>query len=197
MKALGIVSQDNIYTNLGLLLSDQCTHDIKIAVFKGNSQEICKARKEFTGSLFKQIEDTYDFIDFYNQKHSSFDKFDYPKVAIREALFNLVVHREYSFRASSLINIYDNKIEFISIGSLVKDIAINDIAMGISVCRNEKLTKVFSNLELITAHGTGIAKIMRSYENSEFTPKIAVSDNVFKMTLYNLNVDCNQKRENL
>ena len=32
-KNLGIQNQDGIYTNLGLLLSDQCKHTIKVAVF--------------------------------------------------------------------------------------------------------------------------------------------------------------------
>lgn len=38
MKMLGIVTQDGVYTNLGLLLSDQCVHTIKAAVFKGTKQ---------------------------------------------------------------------------------------------------------------------------------------------------------------
>lgn len=33
-KNLGIQNQDGIYTNLGLLLSDQCKHTIKVAVFE-------------------------------------------------------------------------------------------------------------------------------------------------------------------
>ena len=33
MKTLGIINQDGIYTNLALLLSDQCVHTIKTAVF--------------------------------------------------------------------------------------------------------------------------------------------------------------------
>ena len=35
MKTLGIINQDGIYTNLALLLSDQCVHTIKTAVFEG------------------------------------------------------------------------------------------------------------------------------------------------------------------
>lgn len=38
----------DIYTNLGLLLSDQCVHTIKAAVFEGISQTTC-------GRLLKQM----------------------------------------------------------------------------------------------------------------------------------------------
>lgn len=112
MKTLGMVTQDGVYTNLGLLLSDQCVHTIKAAVFQGTTQSEFKDRREFSGSLFRQMDEAYDFIDFRNQTHSTFDKLyridrrDYPETAVREALLNLLVHREYSFRASTFISLY-------------------------------------------------------------------------------------------
>lgn len=116
MKTLGILSHDCVYTNLGLLLSDQCVHTIKAAVFEGTTQNEFKDRKEFSGSLFLQMSEVYNYIDFRNQTHSTFEKLqridhkDYPEVAVREALLNLLVHREYSFSASALISIYMDKI---------------------------------------------------------------------------------------
>lgn len=54
-KNLGIQNQDGLYTNLGLLLSDQCKHTIKVAVFDGETQNVFQDRNEFTGSLIKQM----------------------------------------------------------------------------------------------------------------------------------------------
>lgn len=193
MKTLGIVTQDGVYTNLGLLLSDQCVHTIKAAVFQGTKQNEFKDRKEFSGSLFQQMDEVYDFIDFRNQTHSTFaklyriDRRDYPETAVREALLNLLVHREYSFRASTFISIYTDRIEFTSIGGLVNGVSLKDITMGISVCRNTKLANVFYRLELIEAYGTGIIKIMDAYEGTGMTPQIETSDNAFKIILPNLN----------
>ncbi len=200
MKTLGMISQDGIYTNLGLLLSEQCVHTIKAAVFEGNNQSVFKDRKEFSGSLFKQMGDVYDYIDFHNQTRSTFDKLrridtrDYPEVAVREALLNSLVHREYSFRASTLISIYGDRMEFISIGGLVSGVTLNDVLMGISVCRNTKLANVFYRLELIEAYGTGMRKIMNVYEGSGKTPQIETSDNAFKIILPNLNAQ-NEKKQ--
>ena len=193
MKTLGMATQDGVYTNLGLLLSDQCVHTIKAAVFQGTTQSEFKDRKEFSGSLFQQMDDAYDFIDFRNQTHSTFDKLyridrrDYPETAVREALLNLLVHREYSFRASTFISLYADRLEFTSIGGLVSGVSLNDITMGISVCRNTKLANVFYRLELIEAYGTGIIKIMEAYEGTGMTPQIEASDNAFKIILPNLN----------
>ena len=193
MKTLGLITQDGIYTNLGLLLSDQCVHTIKAAVFQGTKQSEFKDRKEFSGSLFQQMDEVYDFIDFRNQTHSTFhklyriDRRDYPETAVREALMNLLVHREYSFRASTFISLYADRLEFTSIGGLVSGVTLNDVTMGISVCRNTKLANVFYRLELIEAYGTGLIKIMDAYEGTGLTPQIETSDNAFKIILPNLN----------
>lgn len=71
MKNLGILSSDGIYTNMGLLVSDQCKHSIKFAVFQGRDKLVFKDRKEFTGSLFDQLIDAYKTIDFYNGTKAS------------------------------------------------------------------------------------------------------------------------------
>lgn len=199
MKTLGIMTHDGVYTNLGLLLSDQCVHTIKAAVFQGTTQNEFKDRKEFSGSLFRQMDEVYDYIDFRNQTHSSFQKLrridqrDYPETAVREALLNLLVHREYSFRASTFISLYTDRIEFTSIGGLVSGVTLKDVMMGISVCRNVKLANVFYRLELIEAYGTGILKIMEAYAGTGKEPKIETSDNAFKIILPNLNVYAEQE----
>ena len=198
-KTLGIMNGTEVYTNLGLLLSDQCVHTVKVAVFQGVDQSIFKDRKEFTGSLFKQMYDTYDYIDFHNRTQSTFeglrriDTRDYPEVAIREALMNSLVHREYSLRASSFISIYADRIEFTSVGGLVTGITLNDVMLGVSVCRNMKLANVFYRLELIEAYGTGMQKIMNAYKGNRVMPQIETSDNAFKIILPNLNTQ-NEKR---
>jgi len=192
-KTLGITNSNGIYTNLGLLLSDQCVHTIKLAVFEGTAKAVFKDRREFTGSLLKQLTEVYDFIDRYNRNRSEInglhriDKRDYPPETVREALLNALVHRDYSFSDSTLISIFDDRIEFTSIGGLVRGITYDDMMLGISVARNEKLVKVFYRLTLIEAYGIGVPNIMRSYEEYAAKPQIEVTDNAFKITLPNVN----------
>ena len=82
---------------------------------------------------------------------------------------------------------YDDRIEFTSIGGLPAGVSLNDIMIGLSVCRNPKLANVFYRLELIEAYGTGMKKIMGAYENSDKKPVIEATDNAFKIVLPNLN----------
>ena len=193
MRTLKLVENDGLYSNLALLLSDQNPHTIKVAVFQGTKQMIFKDRREFGGSLMNQMNEVYEYIDFRNQIRATIEKLsridvrDYPVIAVREALLNLLVHRDYSFSASALISIYDDRIEFVSIGGLMPGIDLEDIMAGISVCRNQNLANVFYRLHLIEAYGTGLTKIMEAYEETSEKPVISTTKNSFKITLPNVN----------
>jgi ATP-dependent DNA helicase RecG len=202
MTTLGLVGDDGLYTNLGLLFSDQCVHSIKIAYFEGSDKSTFKDRREFHGSLLKQLSDAYEYIDLSNKTNATFrgleriDVRDYPPEAIREALLNSIVHREYSFSGSTLINIYDDRIEFISLGGLVPGLSIEAIMLGVSQSRNEKLANFFYRLKLIEAYGTGIAKIISSYKESKIQPVIKATDGAFQVVLPNLNYSAHNDIKN-
>ena len=195
MHTLKLVDNDGLYCNLALLLSEQNPYTIKVAVFQGVNQTIFKDRREFGGSLMKQLNEVYDYIDFHNQTRATIEKLtridvrDYPILAVREALLNLLVHRDYSFRASALISIYDDRMEFVSVGGLMPGIELEDVMAGLSVCRNQNLANVFYRLHLIEAYGTGLRKIMDAYDQSSEKPVISVTKNSFKITLPNVNAE--------
>ncbi len=192
-RTLKLIGEDHTYTNLALLLSDQCTHTIRSAVFDGTTRSDFKDRKEFTGSLLKQLEDAFEYIDRFNHTRSEIrgldriDKRDYPTEAIREALLNAVVHREYAFSSSTMINIFSNRMELITAGGPVRGITKDDILLGISVPRNRSLADVFYRLHLTEAHGIGLPRIRECYSDSPVQPKIEATDNAFKITLPNKN----------
>ena len=137
---------------------------IKQSLSFDSLKNIFKDRREFSGSLMQQLHDVYDYIDFHNQVHASFHKLlridnrDYSEVAVREALLNSLVHRDYSIHADTLISIYKDHMEFVTLGGLLPGLELDDIKMGISVCRNPQLANVFYRLQLIEAYGTGIKK---------------------------------------
>ena len=192
-RTLNIIGSDGTYTNLGMLLSDQCVHTIKLAVFDGSKKSVFRDRKELSGSLLTQLEDAYSYIDQFNRTRAEFeglnriDKRDYPSEALREALLNAITHRDYSFSGSTLISIFDDRIEFVTIGGLVRGLTFDDIMLGISALRNQNLANVFYRLKLIEAYGTGILKINESYADCTVKPQFEVTDNAFKITLPNIN----------
>ena len=193
-RSLGITQKKGgIYTNLALLLSDQCAHTTKIAVFSDDARTVFRDSKEFTGSIFKQFEDAVNYLALCNKTSSVIkgvirtDKQDYPEEAIREALLNAIVHRDYSFSGSIIINVTDNKMEFISLGGLLPGLSPDDIRSGISQPRNKNLAEVFHRLRLIESYGTGIRRIFNLYADCPEQPQIEVTPNTFKIVLPNMN----------
>ncbi|NLO72440.1 MAG: AAA family ATPase [Porphyromonadaceae bacterium] len=191
MKNLGILSSDDIYTNMGLLVSDQCKHSIKFAIFQGSDKLVFKDRKELTGSLFAQLTDAHKTIDFYNGTKATFhdllrtDERDYPVDAVREALLNAIVHGDYSFSGSTIINLYSDRLEIISLGGLVSGLSLEAAMLGASQPRNEKLASLFYRMKLIEAYGTGISKIISCYKGLPVQPKFENVEGAFRVVLPN------------
>ena len=191
-QTLGILATDGLYTNLGLLVSDQCQHSIKLAVFQGTDKLLFKDRKEFGGSIFQQLNEAYQAIDFYNGTRASFegllrkDERDYPMEAVREALLNAVVHRDYSFSGSISINLYQDRMELISLGGLVPGFSLEAALMGASQPRNGKLASLFYRMDLIEAYGTGLGKILNCYAGLPIQPSFESVEGAFRVVLPNI-----------
>ena len=193
-RALGITAKaDELYTNLALIISDQCAHTTKVAVFADEENTRFRDSKEFGGSIFEQLDGTYAYLSLCNKTTATFrgleriEKVDYPEEALREALLNALVHRDYSFSGSIIINVNDKEMEFISIGGLLPGLSPDDIRSGISQPRNKNLADIFHRLRLIESYGTGIRKIYNMYAGCSEQPRIEVTTNTFKIILPNMN----------
>lgn len=188
-RTLGIVNEEGYYTNIGLLLSEQCEHTIKCARYQGNTKLEFRDRKEFTGSLLKQVNDVYEYLQLHNASSVEFEGLhriettEYPNDALREALVNAAVHRDYGFSGSILVHIFDNRIEIVSIGGLVQGLSAEDIELGISQSRNAKLANCFYRLKWIESYGTGLQRIKESYTDAHEKPFWNIGPNAFVITL--------------
>ncbi|HLG28405.1 MAG TPA: RNA-binding domain-containing protein [Paenisporosarcina sp.] len=188
-RTLGLLNEEGYWTNLGFLLSDQCLHTIKCAVYQGETKLAFEDRKEFSGSIMKQISEVYDFINLHNPVSSTFvglkreDERSFPTYAVREALINAVVHRDYAFSGSILIHIFSNRIEIISLGGLVQGLSVGDIELGVSQSRNPKLANVLYRMKWIESYGTGLQRIKESYGQVTPMPSWTITPNAFSVTL--------------
>ena len=193
MRTLGIIGADGLFTNLGLLLSDQCVHTVKFAVFNGTKKGDFKTRKEVEGSVLKQMNSAFDFLNLANNLAATFsgldriEQYDYPEEAVREAMLNAIIHREYAFSGSIIVNLYDDRLEFVSLGGLMPGLSAEDLFIGISQPRNEKLANIFYRLKHIEAYGTGLRRIMQYYEDLDVKPEITATHGAFLLTLPNMN----------
>lgn len=194
-KNLGLINSDNKYTNLGLLISDQCPYSIKVARYKDNTKTEFLDSKEFSEqSILSQYENVYEYLMMNNRMSSKIDgmeridEYEYPKNSLRELLCNVITHRDYEINGSNLIHIFNDKIEFLSLGGLVSGLTIEDIKLGSSSSRNPNLVNIFHRLNFVEAYGTGIPRMYEEYKTSITSPEIKVAPNSFLVILPKLNL---------
>jgi len=188
-----LIRSDGLYSNLALLLSDQCPYTTKAAIFQGTNKDIFKDRKEFSGSLFKQIDDVMAYLNVFNRINGVIEgiyRVDYPDyldMVLREAYINALIHRDYYLKGSILVSMFDDRIEIMSLGGILPGVTQELMLKGVSITRNEKLAQVFYRLKIIEAFGTGIPRIFNAYSQHSIKPEIPIVDGGFLIRLPNMN----------
>ena len=146
--------------NGGLHVATQC------GVFKGTTKAVFVDRREYTGPLWKQIEEAFQFVlrnihlganivGIYRQ-----DVYEIPPDAIRELIINAMVHRSYLDHGTIQIAVYDNRLEITSPGKLPMGQTMERMKEGYSKIRNEALAHAFAYMNLIEHWGSGIPRII-------------------------------------
>jgi len=67
-------------------------------------------------------------------------------------------------------------------------LSLEDVPLGVSQTRNERLDSLFYSLRLIEAYGTGVAKIVSSYRYSTRQPVLKATEGAFQVILPNRNI---------
>lgn len=142
-----------------------------------------------SGNLFKQFYETEEAIKSqinvrYEIKGTlREDIWDYPLPAIREAVANAIVHRDYLEGRETQIKIYDDKIWFNNLGGLFEGVSLEELlSTHASRPRNPLIANVFYIAGIIESLGSGIER-MRSALSIQGLPdlKIEADQNEFNL----------------
>lgn len=88
------------------------------------------------------------------------EDWEFPLVAVREAIVNALVHADYAQRGSPLkLAILSDRIEIDNPGGLPPGLTLDDIRRGVSKLRNRVIGRVFHELGLIEQWGSGIQRM--------------------------------------
>jgi len=90
------------------------------------------------------------------------ETWEYPLEALREAIINAIVHRDYTAPSNVQVEIYDDRIEIWNPGRLMPGITIGDLYKKEhrSVARNKLIAQIFYDIGLIEKYGSGTIKII-------------------------------------
>ncbi|MBI5273739.1 MAG: putative DNA binding domain-containing protein [Chlamydiales bacterium] len=161
-----------------------CSH------FRGISGREALATIDCEGDLFNQYHQAENFIlnrlsrSYQIQSSKRTEILEIPQVAIREALLNAIVHRNYHLLAPTKIAIYENRIEIFSPGQFPGPLDLKNPRSGITYLRNPVICKVFRESGYIEKIGSGLITIFDSYETQNLVdPQIIEGENYVKCIL--------------
>lgn len=85
---------------------------------------------------------------------------EFPLDAIREAVTNAIIHRDYTSLAHSQIRLYSDHLEIWNSGGLLQDLTIESLLQKHqSILRNRKIAEAFFYAGLIEKWGSGTTRI--------------------------------------
>jgi len=176
LKNLGLIVSERggfLYTHAAVLLSTGIGKKtlfpyakVECARFKGTDTRVFLDQMTCEGPVYTASDLCIDFIKRNISLSSSIgevyreDRWEYPLNAVREAVNNALIHRDYSILGSDIkIAIYDDMLEITSPGTLPDTISVEQLGSGRSDIRNRILAPLFKDLKLIESWGTGISKM--------------------------------------
>lgn len=205
LPSAGLVTDDGQITNGGLLLCDQgvlkqsrifCTR--WKGNYKGSIEEDALDDKEFQGaSLITLLQNAEDFVRNNSKNPWSIrgmtreERSDYPYKAVREALVNALIHRNYQILGSEIhVEVFDDRLEITSPGGMMNGRRVQDMDIRHipSMRRNQVISDVFSRLGFMERRGSGIDRILNSYVEVAQKPTFYSDSDFFIVTLPNRSV---------
>lgn len=201
--ALSLIDKDDKYNNAALLLSDQNPTISKFAVFQGTTVNVFLDKKEFTGSILKQLDDILYFANLSNRKKITItgkperdEYLDIPERALREAIVNCYCHRDWTLSGDIKIEFYDDRVQIFSPGSLPDGLTLENIKMGMVAKRNKIIVDTLDKADVIENYASGVRRIFEDYAHFKKQPEYYISDNGVIVTLFNRNYDIQNDGQN-
>jgi predicted HTH transcriptional regulator len=151
---------------------------IECARFKGRTTDTKIDDKTINEQIGLQPAEALKFIQRHVDQGSMIEgtytkgRWEYPMAAIREALRNAVVHRDYSLTGKDIkVAIYDDMVEITSPGTLPPSIDFQEMEARQSDIRNKVIAPIFKQMGVIDQWGNGlkiIANELKTYPEIEF-----------------------------
>lgn len=156
---------------------------------KGTDKVHILDRKDFAGGIVSDIEESLRFIERNTRTAYRIEGLrredipEYPMKALREAITNAVMHRDWFMEGANVfVEIYTDRIEVSSPGGLPKGMRLSDLGRK-SIRRNALIADLLHRITFIEKAGTGI-KRMRDEARDQGCPEPVFEENGFFTAIF-------------
>ncbi|QCT94630.1 ATP-dependent DNA helicase [Caminibacter mediatlanticus TB-2] len=191
LKLIKRINGKDLLTNALLITLGKFDNiSIKCARFKGITKEIFIDKKEFNDDLFSNLQNSIKFLQNHLDLNAEVkglqlkEELEIPLLALREALINAIIHRDYLRNSDIKVAIYDDIVEIVSPGGFPNGLTIDEVMSGRSEIRNKVLANLFRELKYVETWGSGIAKIKNLCEEKNIKFEINESGNFVRIVFH-------------
>ena len=164
---------------------------IKLSVFSSESASDLIDSQNYEGNVFKNVDAIFQFIDNCYSKVVKIDdllrteRWNYPRIAVREGIMNAIVHRDYnSYQGFLQISVYPNHLDIANYG--VTEPILTFIEFGnspYSLLRNPDIAFHCYYRRLIEMRGTGIPRMLADCKSNGFAiPSFTITGQIVKVS---------------
>lgn len=175
LQNLDLLTSEGKYNYNAFLLADENTVSIKLVRYLGtNKLELLENLEFGNRCLITATQRILDRLDVENTTYAKIEYFgrkEQEKIdskALKEAVINAIVHNDYSYGNSPIIELYSDRIEITSAGGLPQELSQEEFLEGVTAPRNKELIRVFKDVDLIENIGSGVLRILDAYDKSCF-----------------------------
>ena len=175
LKQLNLYTDDGKYNYNAYLLADNNSISIRFGKYDGTNSVNLIENEDFGNcSIIKATKNILNKLEIENK---TFTKIEYPErkeikmydyIAVREAVVNAIVHNDWSNEYSPKFEIFSDRLVISSNGGIQDNTTKEEFLEGFSLPKNKELMKVFNDLDLVEQMGTGIIRILQSYNKDSF-----------------------------
>ena len=196
LRQLDLYTDDGKYNYNAYLLADNNSISIRFGKYDGiNSVNLIENEDFGNCSIIKATKNILNKLEIENK---TFTKIEYPErkeikmydyIAVREAVVNAIVHNDWSNEYAPKFEMFNDRLVISSNGGIQGSTTKEEFLEGFSLPKNKELMKVFNDLDLVEQMGTGIIRILQSYDRKsfEFFPNFIRVTFPFNKNKFNLN----------
>ena len=175
LQNLDLLTSEGKYNYNAFLLADENNVSIKLVKYLGTNKMDLVENQEYGYRCI--ITATQRILDRLDAENTVYAKIEYKgrkevemidKAALKEAVINAVVHNDYSYGNSPIVELYSDRIEITSAGGLPQELSQEEFLEGVTAPRNKELIRVFKDVDLIENIGSGVLRILDAYDKSCF-----------------------------
>ena len=175
LQNLDLLTSEGKYNYNAFLLADENNVSIKLVKYLGTNKMDLVENQEYGYRCI--ITATQRILDRLDAENTVYAKIEYKgrkevemidKPALKEAVINAVVHNDYSYGNSPIVELYSDRIEITSAGGLPQELSQEEFLEGVTAPRNKELIRVFKDVDLIENIGSGVLRILDAYDKSCF-----------------------------